>query len=115
MSDLDLDDEIPAADRKVGKNDNSSDEQYQLTAGEMRQFAERFQSLESDMKALREDKKELLAELKGRGFDTKAFQHALKIAKLDEDKSKMQALTETKEIAEIYLIALGKDHLSEFL
>ena len=36
MSDLDLDDEIPAADRKVGKNDNSSDEQYQLTAGEMR-------------------------------------------------------------------------------
>ena len=46
---------------------------YAVTADELRQFIERFEQLESEKKDVAEQQKELMAEAKGRGYDTKVM------------------------------------------
>ncbi|MFM7336642.1 MAG: DUF2312 domain-containing protein, partial [Tabrizicola sp.] len=43
---------------------------YAVTADELRQFIERYEQLESEKKDVTEQQKELMAEAKGRGYDT---------------------------------------------
>lgn len=41
---------------------------YRVTAGELRQFIERFERLDAEKKDLAEQQKEVMAEAKARGF-----------------------------------------------
>lgn len=46
----------------------SAESQGGVAAGELRQFIERIERLEEEKKALQDDIKDVMAELKGRGY-----------------------------------------------
>ena len=108
----DFDDEKPAhtSDGEPRPNDA-----YDTASQELRQFIERFNTLEEDAARVRDDKKELMSEIKARGFDKKAFDATIKVLKLEEDRAKKEALQEVRSIASIYLKALDKEELEDLL
>ena len=75
---------------------------YAVTADELRQFIERFEQLESEKKDVAEQQKELMAEAKGRGYDTKAMR---KIVALRQQKP--DDIAEDEAVLEMYKAALG--------
>lgn len=72
-------------------------------AGErLRSFIERIERLEEEKAALAADIREIFAEAKGTGFDTKIMRQVLKLRKLDrEDRQEQETLLD------LYLQALG--------
>ncbi|WP_449411055.1 DUF2312 domain-containing protein [Methylobacterium komagatae] len=73
-----------------------------VAAAELKQFIERLERLEEEKAGIAGDIKEVFAELKGRGFDSKAVRTILKIRKQDYAER-----TEEEAILELYLQALG--------
>ena len=69
---------------------------------ELRSFIERWESLEADKKAITEDQKELMAEAKGRGYDTKIMRRVIAERKRDPEE-----VAEEESILDIYRTALG--------
>ena len=67
------------ADREV------RDGAYRATAGELRQFIERFERLDAEKKDLSDLQKELMAEAKARGYDTKVMRKVIALRKRDAD------------------------------
>ena len=51
--------------------DENSGSAYRVTADELRQFVERFENLEIEKRGIVDQQKEVMAEAKGRGYDTK--------------------------------------------
>jgi len=70
--------------------------------GKLRSFIERVERLEEEKKALADDIKDVYAEAKGTGFDTKIMRRIVKIRKQDRDKR-----LEEEAILDVYLNALG--------
>ena len=83
-------------------NDVVSDATYNVTAEELRQFIERFEHLEAEKKDLAEQQKEVMAEAKGRGYDTRVLRRIVAIRKRDADD-----LAEEEAMMELYKTALG--------
>jgi uncharacterized protein (UPF0335 family) len=75
---------------------------YAITADELRQFIERFEQLESEKKDVAEQQKELLAEAKGRGYDTKVMRKVVALRKRKPDD-----IAEEEAVLEMYKAALG--------
>ncbi|MFE3838973.1 DUF2312 domain-containing protein [Pseudogemmobacter sonorensis] len=75
---------------------------YQVTADELRQFVERIEQLESEKKDISEQIKEVYAESKGRGYDTKALRMIVSLRRKDKDQ-----IAEEEAVLEIYKEALG--------
>lgn len=75
---------------------------YAVTADELRQFIERFEQLEAEKKDVTEQQKELLAEAKGRGYDTKVMKKLVSLRKRKPDD-----ISEEEAILEMYKAALG--------
>ena len=50
---------------------------YSVTADELRQFIERYELLETEKADVAEQQKELMAEAKGRGYDTKVMRKVI--------------------------------------
>ncbi len=75
---------------------------YAVTADELRQFIERFEQLESEKKDVTEQQKELMAEAKGRGYDTKVMRKVIVLRKRKPDE-----LAEEEAVLEVYKAALG--------
>ena len=73
-----------------------------VAAGELRQFIERIERLEEEKTALQEDISDVMAELKGRGYDVKAIRAILKLRKQDPDERQ-----EAEAILDLYMNALG--------
>lgn len=72
-------------------------------AGEqLRAFVERIERMDEEIKALNDDKKEIFAEAKGIGFDTKAMKIVLKHRRMDRSER-----FELEAIVELYEAALG--------
>ncbi len=72
-------------------------------AGErLRAFIERIERLEEEKRTLAEDIKEVFAEAKGSGFDTKIMRQIIKIRRMDKDD-----LDEQETLLDIYKRALG--------
>lgn len=80
-----------------------SQDQFTITAAELRQFIERYEHLETEKKEIAEDQKRVMAEAKGRGFDTKVMRKV--IARRKRDKND---IAEEDAIMETYLAALGE-------
>ena len=55
-----------------------------VTADQLRSFIERFERLAEEKKALVEDMKEVFAEAKSAGFDTKIMRQVIRIRKMNE-------------------------------
>ncbi|MDQ2066762.1 DUF2312 domain-containing protein [Xinfangfangia sp. CPCC 101601] len=75
---------------------------YNVTADELRQFIERFEQLESEKKDVAEQQKELMAEAKGRGYDTKVLRKVVALRKRKPDE-----IAEEEAVLELYKAALG--------
>ena len=75
---------------------------YAVTADELRQFVERYEQLEAEKKDVADQQKEVMAELKGRGYDGKAFKTIIALRKKDAD-----AIAEEEAVLEVYKAALG--------
>jgi len=78
------------------------DEPYKVTADELRQFIERYEKLESEKADAAEQQKELMAEAKGQGYDTKVMRKVIAMRKRKPDE-----LAEEEAILEMYKTALG--------
>lgn len=79
-----------------------ADHAYAVTADELRQFIERFEQLEAEKKDVAEQQKELLAEAKGRGYDTKVLKKVVALRKRKPDD-----IAEEEAVLDMYKAALG--------
>jgi len=75
---------------------------YRVTADELRQFVERIERLDAEKKDLAEQQKEVMAEAKGRGYDTKVMRKLITMRKRDKDD-----IAEEEALLEMYKEALG--------
>jgi len=75
---------------------------YAVTADELRQFIERYEQLESEKKDVAEQQKDLMAEAKGRGYDTRVMRQVIALRKRKPDE-----LAEEEAVLEVYKSALG--------
>lgn len=69
---------------------------------ELRSFVERFERLEAEKKDIADAQKEVMAEAKSRGYDTKVLRKVIALRRRDP-----QDLSEEEAILEIYKDALG--------
>ncbi|MBT8456018.1 MAG: DUF2312 domain-containing protein [Rhodobacteraceae bacterium] len=81
---------------------SSPDQSYRVTADELRQFIERYERLEAEKKDIAEQQKEVMAEAKGRGYDTRVMRKVIALRKRDKDD-----LAEEEAVLEMYKEALG--------
>ena len=82
--------------------DTVGDATYRVTANELRQFVERIERLDSEKKDLAEQQKEVMAEAKSRGYDTKVLRKVIALRKRDKDD-----IAEEEAVLEMYKEALG--------
>ncbi|MEL7105103.1 MAG: DUF2312 domain-containing protein [Pseudomonadota bacterium] len=82
-------------------NDETPDT-YRVTADELRQFIERFERLEAEKKDLADQQKEVMAEAKGRGYDTKVMRKLVAMRKRDSAD-----IAEEEAVLDLYKQALG--------
>ena len=75
---------------------------YEVAAGELRQFIEQFEQLDAEKKDIAERQKEVMAEAKARGYDTKVMRKVIALRKRDKDD-----VAEEEAILEMYKSALG--------
>lgn len=73
-----------------------------ITRDELRAFVERYERLEQEKKDIADAQKEVMAEAKGRGYDTKVLRKIVAIRKRDP-----QDLSEEEAVLELYKEALG--------
>ena len=78
------------------------DSTYRVTADELRQFVERYERLEMEKKDIADQQKEVMAEAKGRGYDTKVIRKVVALRKRDEND-----IAEEEAVLEMYKEALG--------
>lgn len=79
-----------------------SEKSYGIAAGELRSFIERFERLEIEKKEVADQQKEVMAEAKGRGYDTKVMRKVIALRKRDKDD-----IAEEDAILEMYKAAMG--------
>ncbi len=75
---------------------------YSVTADELRQFIERVERLEQEKNDIAEQVKEVMAEAKGRGYDTKVMRKVIALRKRKPDD-----IAEEEAVLEMYKEALG--------
>ena len=73
-----------------------------VAAAELRQLIERIERLEEEKSSLQDDIKDVMAEAKGRGYDTKAIRAIIRLRKKDPNERQ-----EEEAILELYNNALG--------
>ena len=73
-----------------------------IAADRLRSFLERVERLEEEKAGLTADIREIYAEAKGTGFDTKIMRQVVRMRKLDKaDRQEMEA------VLDLYMSALG--------
>ena len=82
--------------------DDNSVGGYRVAADELRQFVERFENLEIEKRNIADQQKEVMAEAKSRGYDTKIMRKLVVLRKRD-----LQDLAEEEAILSMYKSALG--------
>ena len=75
---------------------------YRVAADELRQFVERFYHLEIEKRNIADQQKEVMAEAKSRGYDTKIMRKLVVLRKRD-----LQDLAEEEAILSMHRSALG--------
>ena len=73
-----------------------------VAADELKQFVERLEHVEEEIKGLNDDKRDIYGEVKGRGFDKKVISHILKLRRQNRDDR-----LEYEAILDLYMTALG--------
>ena len=84
--------------------DEGSSNSYGVAAGELRSFIERYERLEMEKKEVADQQKEVMAEAKGRGYDTKVMRKVIALRKRDKDD-----IAEEEAVLDMYKAALGME------
>ena len=82
--------------------ETAADASYRVTSNELRQFVERIERLDAEKKDIAEQQKEVMAEAKARGYDTKVLRKVIALRKRDADD-----IAEEEAVLEMYKEALG--------
>ena len=82
--------------------DESVPDSYRVTAEELRQFVERFERLEIEKKDIADQQKEVMAEAKSRGYDTRIIRKIVSLRKRD-----LEEVAEEEAVLSMYKTALG--------
>jgi uncharacterized protein (UPF0335 family) len=69
---------------------------------QLKAFVERIERLEEEKKTISDDVKDVYAEAKANGYDTKALRAVVRLRKQDKDER-----AEQEAILDTYLVALG--------
>ena len=69
---------------------------------QLRAFIERIERMEEEKRAIADDIKEIYAEAKGNGFDTKVLRQVVRVRKMDRAER-----MEQEALLDLYLAALG--------
>lgn len=77
---------------------------YNVTAEELRQFIERYEHLEAEKKDITDQQKEVMAEAKGRGYDIKVLRKIIAMRKRKPDE-----IAEEEAVMDLYKAALGME------
>lgn len=88
-------------------NDTTSENDSEVggvSGKRLRSYLERIERLEEEKKALADDIKDIYAEAKGVGFDTKTLRKVYQLRKMPADKRR-----EADEMLELYKAAVGLD------
>lgn len=75
---------------------------HKFAKDQLKAFVERIERLEEEKQALAEDIKEVYAEAKGNGFDTKTLRTVVRLRKQDTSER-----AEQEALLDLYLNALG--------
>lgn len=75
---------------------------YRVAADELRQFVERYERLEAEKRDIADQQKEVMAEAKARGYDTKVMRKVIALRKRDRDD-----IAEEEAVLAMYREALG--------
>jgi len=73
-----------------------------IAADELRAFIERYERLAAEKQEKADEQKELIAELKGRGYEAKPFKAVIALRKMKPDD-----LAEQEAILDLYRSAVG--------
>ena len=73
-----------------------------VAAGQLKSFVERIERLEEEKKGIADDIRDVFAEAKGQGFDTKIMRQVIRLRK--KDVSERQ---EEEALLDLYMHALG--------
>jgi uncharacterized protein (UPF0335 family) len=82
--------------------ETDSEATQRVAAFELRQFIERFERLESEKKDIADQQKEVMAEAKARGYDTRVMRKLIALRKRDSDE-----IAEEEAVLDLYKQALG--------
>jgi uncharacterized protein (UPF0335 family) len=82
--------------------DNDTPTSDTVAAGQLRAIIERIERLEEDKQAIADDIKDVYAEAKGTGFDTKAIRTIVRLRKKDQAERE-----EEETVLDLYKAALG--------
>jgi len=85
-------------------DDTAGNATYGVAAEELRSFVERYERLELEKKDIADQQKEVMAEAKGRGYDTKVLRKVVALRKRDKDD-----IAEEEAVLEMYKAALGME------
>ncbi|WP_299882166.1 DUF2312 domain-containing protein [uncultured Sulfitobacter sp.] len=82
--------------------ETEGDATYRVTANELRQFVERIERLDAEKRDLADQQKEVMAEAKARGYDTKVLRKVIALRKREPDD-----IAEEEAVLDMYKEALG--------
>ncbi len=92
------DDPTHAAERKRGRNDINTTHIDKDAKEQLRAFVHRIETMEEKKKAIADDIREIYAEAKGTGFDTKIIRQVIKRRRQDKaERAEQDALLELYE------------------
>lgn len=83
-------------------NDDVIELTARVAAGELRAFIERIERLDAEKKDIADQQKEVFAEAKGRGYDTRIIRKVISLRRKDPAE-----ISEEEAILELYKAALG--------
>lgn len=92
---------ITEAPAKKAKTE-ASDDKNAASKARLRGFIERIQRVEQEEADRRTDKKEIYAEAKGEGYDTKALRKLIRLLKTDKQKREAE-----EAILDLYIASIG--------
>lgn len=75
-----------------------------ISGERLRSFIQRIEKLNEDKEAVGEDLKEVYAEAKGTGFDTKILRQIISLRKIEIEKRR-----ENDELMDMYMAAVGME------
>ena len=79
---------------------------YRVAGEELRQFVERFERLEIEKKDISDQQKEVMAQAKSRGYDTRIMRKIVSLRKRD-----LEDVAEEEAILSMYKTALGMNQV----